>query len=68
MKFFGIWDFCKGRHGGWICEANVVAEPPILVYQSKRKAQKRAADYFGFLTYTEAKRKGWCEVREFNPR
>ena len=61
--FFGIWCF-DGNGGCWLRENNNGAEPAILAYTSKRKAQKRAADAFGFPTYTAAKRKGWCEVRE----
>lgn len=32
------------------------------VYGSKKKACHAAAKEFGFDSYSEAKRKGWCEV------
>jgi hypothetical protein len=35
----------------------------IVAFSSKRAACKRAAKYFGYESYTEAKRHGWCEVR-----
>lgn len=35
---------------------------PILLYQNKRAACKRAAELFGFDSYSECKRKGWAVV------
>jgi hypothetical protein len=34
----------------------------ILMFTNKKKAQKRAAKHYGFDTFGEAKRNGWCEV------
>lgn len=34
-----------------------------LVFETKKEACKRAAEEYGFATYTEAKRAGMCEVR-----
>lgn len=52
------WAQTKDADGYWM----------VLVYVSKRAAQKKAAEFFGFDTYTEVKRHGWCEVREYTPR
>ena len=38
-----------------------------LFFTTKRAACRRAAREYGFATYTEAKRKGWCEVRLLTP-
>jgi hypothetical protein len=65
MKLYGIWDcICKDwlRELPWQAQNGV---KPILAFESKRNAQRRAALYCGpsFSGYSDAKRKGWCEVR-----
>ena len=59
---FGIW--CKDRND-WLREQDIaVPKPPVLAFESKRAAQKRAAEEYGFPSYTQAKRKDWVEIRE----
>jgi hypothetical protein len=48
----------------WVREHNIaVSRPPILAFESKRAACKRAAEYAGYASYTEAKRDNWVEVK-----
>lgn len=69
MMLHGIW--CKDigfkRNGenkaDWLRERNTDRYKPILAFESKRAACKRAAEEYGYPSYTEAKRKGWVEVR-----
>lgn len=63
MRLYGIWCWDVSKDGEWLREYSFNVANPILAYTSIRAAQKRAAKYAGFDTYTEAKRKGWCEVR-----
>lgn len=37
--------------------------PIVLAFTTKRSACRHAARQYGFKSYTQAKRKGWCEVR-----
>lgn len=56
---WGIWDFEKNDWvRPWLLHGN-----PILAFESKRAACLNATYNFGFSSYSEAKRKGWCEVR-----
>ena len=68
MKLYGIWcldlGYVKSRdrfNGAWMRER--LGGNAILAFQSKREACRRAAKFYGFTTYTQAKRKGWVEVR-----
>ena len=63
IKFWGVWCKDVGKSGAWLRENSFNLENPLLAYTSIRAAQRRAAEYAGFDTYTEAKRKDWCEVR-----
>lgn len=36
----------------------------ILAFASRYEARKRAAKYFGFMTYKQAHQNNWCEVRK----
>ena len=61
---WGIW--CKERKnnkGDWFRCGECAA---ILAFESKADACKRAAQEYGFDTYTEAKARDWCEVRKLN--
>lgn len=59
---YGIWDLSCGD---WVREYNYEGHSlsGVLAFESKKFACRRAAQYFGFDSYAEAKRKGWCEVR-----
>lgn len=67
MKLYGIW--CKDEkknRGDWLREfpSNVQdGGIAILAFTSKRQAQRRAADNYGFDTYSEAKKNDWVEVK-----
>lgn len=67
MMLYGIWckDANRGK-GDWLREFHSDTppynQPPILAYDSKRKAQQRAAREYG-KSYTTARRQDWCEVR-----
>ena len=73
MKLYGIW--CKdlklnkksGRYrGDWLRELPSNVDDggiAMLVFASLREAQSRAAKHYGFDSYTEVKKNGWCEVR-----
>ena len=59
---FAVW--FKDRED-WLRERNVsVPDPPVLVFRSRRQANRRAAEEYGFASYSEAKKKDWVEVRE----
>jgi hypothetical protein len=63
MTLFGIW--CKDTND-WLRELPSKVDDggeALLVFTSKRAAQRRAAKHYGFAAYAEAKRKDWCEVR-----
>ena len=69
--YYGIWLFDGGETpvgGIWLCEIGLRQESAILAFKGKRAAMRRAAIHLGFPTYTEAKRKGWCEVRPLADR
>lgn len=58
---WGVWCF---DNKDWLRAARS-AYSPILAYESKRVAMKAAAlEYCSFDSYSDANRKGWCEVRE----
>jgi hypothetical protein len=63
---YGIWLM---ETGGWMRELPSKVDGgniALLAFESKREACKRAAKEFGYETYTEMKRDGWCEVRTLN--
>lgn len=68
MKLYGIW--CKDvndNKGDWLRELESVVNyggTAILAFERKRDACDRAAEHYSFDSYTEAKRKDWCEVRQ----
>lgn len=70
MKLYGIW--CKdekNNKGDWLREFPSKVEDggiAILAFTSKREAQRRAADNYGFGTYSEAKKNDWVEVIPLN--
>ncbi len=55
---WGIWDFDKND---WVRPC-LLHGNPILAFESKRAACLHASRNYGFETYSEAKRRGWCEV------
>jgi hypothetical protein len=63
---WGIWDnenkdwVKESRHTGY----SFYETDAVLAFKSKRAACNRAANRFGFDSYTDAKRRGWCEVRK----
>lgn len=61
-RFYGVWAFSDrpGRPDDWIRDADSDA---ILAFESKRKACAYATNNWGFASYTETKRAGWCEVK-----
>lgn len=69
-QIWGVWCHATGQRrpiagerreaGDWLRHTN----GDIVGLQGKRAAMDRAAHEFGFSTYSETKRKGWCEVRE----
>lgn len=67
MKLYGIW--CKDEKGGkgdWFREMPFTGYgggEAILAYTSKRAAQERAAENYGFDTYNEAYKNDWVEVK-----
>lgn len=67
--FYGIWCYDNPRDynkADWLRELpSKVADggEAILVYTSIRAAQHRAAEHFGFDTYTEVKKNGWAIVK-----
>lgn len=64
MRIWAIWDLDEKD---WVRELPSKVDDggeAILAFTSKREAYRRAAKHFGFDSYTEATRKGWCEVRE----
>lgn len=63
QTYYGIWCFDENDNkGDWLRNFGD-EERPILAFETKKLACQRAARNYGFLTYTEAKRKGWAEVR-----
>lgn len=65
MKLYAIYSF--DREEGFIKElpskANDGGEA-LLVFTSRRKAQDRAAQYFGYDRYSAVRNDGWCKVVE----
>ena len=64
---WGIW--CKDRgedRGDWLRELPIpgYVSHAVLAFDTKTAACRRAAAEYGFDTYSEAKRHGWCEVRK----
>jgi hypothetical protein len=59
--FYGVWD---NDANDWIHATD--APEALLVWTSKRAACQWAANNWGFRTYTETKRNGWCDVRLIN--
>jgi len=47
----------------WIRELNEYKAKPILLFELKEDAEKRAAQYYGFDTYYEVVINGYAEVR-----
>lgn len=67
MKLYGIWcKDLKDNKGDWFRELPSRVNDgdiAILAFTSKREARYRAADNYGYDTYAEAKKDGWCEVK-----
>lgn len=68
MKLYGIW--CKDLKdckGDWMRELPSKVndgEIAILAFTAKRTAQERAAEAYGYDTYSQARRDDWVEVRQ----
>lgn len=66
VTLFGIW--CLDKHtlrdgtyrGDWLRNGRAV-----LAFTSKRHATIFAKEEYGFDSFTDAKRKGWVDVRVF---
>jgi len=64
MKLYGIW--CYDTKD-WLRELPSKVDDggeAILVFTSKAKAMQRAAKNYGYDTYAQAEKDGWCSVRE----
>ena len=64
-KLYAVWSFDNNAFhdaslGHFVCNEYEVGA--ILAFSNKRRACYYAASYYGVNSYTEAKRKGWCEV------
>jgi hypothetical protein len=68
MKLYGIW--CKDLNenkGDWLRELPSRLEEggkALLAFTSKRQAERRAADHYGYDLYSQVRRDDWCEVKE----
>lgn len=60
---WAIWDFTTKD---WLREP-LQEFTAILAFDTKRSACGRAAQCWGYDSYSEAKADGWCEVRKLNP-
>lgn len=63
MQLYGIW--CKDEKE-WLKELPSTVYDggeAILAYTSRQAAQKRAAEHYGFDSYTEVHKADWAEVR-----
>lgn len=56
-----IWCYAEKS---WLRE--IRANEALLVFTSRRKAERRAALLWGYDTYTQARRAGCCEVVPFD--
>lgn len=67
MKLFGIWCHdSKDNKGDWYRELPSKVDDggiALLAFTSIRAAQQRAASEYGYHTYSEVKKDGWCEVK-----
>lgn len=72
MKLYGIW--CKDvndNKGDWLREYRPgLLEIPgaLIAFESKKAAMRRAADHYGYESYSKVRRDDWCEVRELASR
>lgn len=68
LKLYGIW--CKDANdnkGDWLREPSSIMNDggaAILAFGSKREAERRAAEHYGYKSYSKLRRDDWCEVRE----
>lgn len=63
-RLYGVWCYdARNNRGDWL---RYPGERAIVSYESKRAAWSRAAGEYGYATYTDAKRDGWCEVRQLH--
>lgn len=58
-RLYGVWchdikDWLRDMNGGLA----------ILAFESKKKAQDRATEHFGFSSYAILKGAGWAEVKK----
>lgn len=66
-KIYGVW--CKDAHGNkgdWLREMPSrmdYGDIAILAFTTQRDAKQRAAREYGYETYTEAVKDGWCEIK-----
>lgn len=61
---YGVW--CRDVND-WLREERFDVQG-IIVFLSRRLAMMRAAEEYGFATYSAAKRADWCEVRPIGSR
>lgn len=61
-EWWGIWG-CF--HGMWAQERSGLNNG-VLIFTSRRMACKRAAEYFGYANYAQAKDDGACAVRRLS--
>lgn len=66
-----IWCFdANDGKGDWLRELPSKVDDggeAVLAFTSQLKARQRAAKHYGFDTYGEMRRAGWCEVRWHPP-
>lgn len=68
MKLYGIWNLYLAREWkiGWVREyPSTLYEggKAILAFTSIKEARARAASTYGYDSYSDVKKDGWCEVR-----
>lgn len=64
-RLYGIWCFDENS---WLRELPSTVDDggiALLVLPTKKSACERAAKHYGYESYREAKKEGWCEVRAF---
>jgi hypothetical protein len=61
MKLYAIWLLVGDD---WLRES--ASSDGLVVFTTKQAACYRAADEYGFKTYSAAKRAGWVEVKPLN--
>jgi hypothetical protein len=64
---WGVWRYDQGDKGDWLRELPTEVDDggtAILAFRYLKDAKQRAAKHYGYASYREATKDGWCVVRK----